>query len=79
MYLNYMLTLVIIAGIPTRASERSNACGIFVNNEINLSDINVYGFDYDYTLANYNEELHHVLYDLGKIALVDKYKVTSSL
>jgi len=65
--------------IPVLDSERSNPCGIFVNNEICLSDITVYGFDYDYTLANYKVELHHMLYDLGTVALVDKYKVSGGL
>ena len=30
-----------------------NPNDIFANNQLNLSDINVYGFDYDYTLASY--------------------------
>ena len=52
---------------------------MFINNEICLSDIKVYGFDYDYTLASYNQELQHVLYDLGKEKLIQKYKVSNLL
>lgn len=62
--------------LPIDASEKTNASGIFVNNEICLSDIRVYGFDYDYTLAQYKDELHHVLYDLAKESLIKKYKVS---
>lgn len=32
-----------------------NPNDIFANNQLNMSDINVYGFDYDYTLAAYTE------------------------
>lgn len=69
------ITPFLISEIPIQDSERSNPSGIFVNNEICLSDISVYGFDYDYTLAQYKDELYHVLYDLGKEALIQKYKV----
>ncbi len=49
--------------------------GIFANNELDLSEIEVYGFDYDYTLAVYKESLHYLIYDLGRNVLVQKYKV----
>lgn len=49
--------------------------GVFANNELNLSDIQVYGFDYDYTLAVYKESLDYLIYDLGRNVLIDKYKV----
>lgn len=52
-----------------------NLNSVYANNEICLEDIEVYGFDYDYTLATYKQDLHHVLYDLGRDALVTKYKV----
>ncbi|XP_071477606.1 5'-nucleotidase domain-containing protein 3-like [Diadema antillarum] len=35
---------------------------VFANNEVSLEDIEVYGFDYDYTLACYNDALHHLIY-----------------
>ncbi|KAK3730223.1 hypothetical protein RRG08_034968 [Elysia crispata] len=43
---------------------------IFSNNELSLSDVEVYGFDYDYTLATYTPELHSLIFNLGKEALV---------
>ncbi|EDO41423.1 predicted protein, partial [Nematostella vectensis] len=38
---------------------------IFANNELSLKYINVYGFDYDYTLASYSNTLHFLIYDLA--------------
>ena len=35
---------------------------IFANTEINLGDISVIGFDYDYTLVSYKEELQRFIY-----------------
>ncbi|GIY53580.1 5'-nucleotidase domain-containing protein 2 [Caerostris darwini] len=51
-----------------------NPLGVFANNELNLSEVEVYGFDYDYTLAVYKESLHFLIYDLGKDWLVNKFK-----
>ena len=36
---------------------------IFANTELNLGDISVVGFDYDYTLVSYKEELQHFIYE----------------
>ncbi|XP_076356800.1 5'-nucleotidase domain-containing protein 3-like isoform X1 [Tachypleus tridentatus] len=48
--------------------------GVFANNELDLGDIEVYGFDYDYTLAVYKESLHYLIYDLGRDWLLNKFK-----
>lgn len=48
---------------------------VFANNEVQLEDIDVYGFDYDYTLASYKPELHHLLYNLGAEALIKQFRV----
>ncbi|XP_052784344.1 5'-nucleotidase domain-containing protein 3-like isoform X2 [Mya arenaria] len=63
-----------IQDIPSHESEKYNKSGVFVNNEICLADIRVYGFDYDYTIAQYTDELHYVLYDLGKESLITNNK-----
>lgn len=49
---------------------------VFACNELDLSEIEVYGFDYDYTLACYKQSLHYLLYDLGCNMLIEKYKVS---
>lgn len=52
-----------------------NPQGVFACNELDLEEVNVYGFDYDYTLADYKESLDYLLYNLGRDTLVQKYKV----
>lgn len=52
-----------------------NPYGVFANNELNLSGVEVYGFDYDYTLAVYTGQLHYLIYDLGRDWLINKFKV----
>ena len=56
-------------------SQQINAHAIFANNETNLANVDIYGFDYDYTLACYTSELHKLIYDLGNKELVHKYQV----
>lgn len=52
-----------------------NPRGVFACNELDLSEVKVYGFDYDYTLAHYKPSLEHLLYNLGRDTLLEKYKV----
>lgn len=52
-----------------------NKTAVFACNELDLNEIQVYGFDYDYTLACYKKSLHYLLYDLARNVLIDKYKV----
>nr|KAG5698473.1 hypothetical protein BaRGS_022003 [Batillaria attramentaria] len=52
---------------------------IYANNELSLANIEVYGFDYDYTLATYTPALHRLLFDLGKEALVRKLKYPAEI
>lgn len=53
-----------------------NKTAVFACNELDLEEIQVYGFDYDYTLANYKKSLHYLLYGLARDSLVEKYKVS---
>lgn len=39
---------------------------VFANNEVAMADINVVGFDYDYTLANYTGRLPKLIYQLAQ-------------
>ncbi|KAI9481094.1 MAG: HAD-superfamily hydrolase [Benjaminiella poitrasii] len=47
---------------------------VFINNELNLSNIDVYGFDYDYTLANYTDNLSLTIYNSLRDIMVDVFK-----
>ena len=53
-----------------------NRNGVFVNSDISLKHIDVYGFDYDYTLVRYTSEVHRLIYDHAKNMLVDKFMVS---
>ena len=50
-------------------------CAVYANNELNLDEIDIYGFDYDYTLMNYKRALHLLIYKLGVSKLIDEHKV----
>jgi 5' nucleotidase family len=56
-------------------SETFTYIGIYVNKNLKLDDLHVYGFDYDYTLSHYSDNLQVLIYDLAKKHLV--YEVIS--
>ena len=56
---------------PTDRDPRA----IYANNELQLGEIDVYGFDYDYTIACYNDNLNELIYNLGRANLVRDFKV----
>lgn len=45
---------------------------IFANNETPLAHVTTYGFDYDYTLCSYNEDVQRLIYDAAKTRIVSK-------
>ncbi|CAD6203820.1 GSCOCG00009815001-RA-CDS [Cotesia congregata] len=51
-----------------------NANGVFACNELDLKEVQVYGFDYDYTLACYKPSMDYLLYNLGRDMLIKKHK-----
>jgi HAD superfamily 5'-nucleotidase-like hydrolase len=53
--------------------------GVFCNNEIDLKDIQVYGFDYDYTLAYYNTSLYRLIFNLARDSLIELHKYPSAI
>ncbi|KAF8375482.1 hypothetical protein PRIPAC_81911 [Pristionchus pacificus] len=67
------------------AVSRSGVCprvdprAVFVNNDLDLSRIQVYGFDYDYTLAVYTRELNPLIYRLALKRLVEHYNYPREL
>lgn len=52
-----------------------NPKAVFACNELDLKEVKVYGFDYDYTLACYKPSLDFLLYNLGRQTLIEQYKV----
>uniref|UniRef100_A0A3B3Y6P4 5'-nucleotidase domain containing 3 n=1 Tax=Poecilia mexicana TaxID=48701 RepID=A0A3B3Y6P4_9TELE len=47
---------------------------IFANNEMSLRDIEIYGFDYDYTLAFYSSHLHTLIFDIARDILINNHR-----
>ncbi|KAJ3677154.1 hypothetical protein LUZ60_002878 [Juncus effusus] len=52
--------------------------GIYINKNVKLDDLQVYGFDYDYTLSHYSENLQFLIYDYAKKHLVYELKYPES-
>lgn len=63
--------------LPTESTNHTlvDEQAIFANNELGMRHIDVYGFDYDYTLASYSNELHFLIYDLAVKELIATYGV----
>ncbi|XP_061991134.1 uncharacterized protein LOC133709417 isoform X3 [Rosa rugosa] len=62
--------------IPQALKElpKMNPEGIYVNKNLRLDSIQVYGFDYDYTLAHYSADLQNLIYDLAKEHMVNEFR-----
>ncbi|KAH9623392.1 hypothetical protein KSS87_021933, partial [Heliosperma pusillum] len=61
-----------------KSMPRMNPEGIYVNKNLRLDNIQVYGFDYDYTLAHYSANLQTLIYDLAKEHLVNELRYPES-
>lgn len=55
-----------------------NPKAVFANNELHLGSIDVYGFDYDYTLAVYKKTLNNLIYEFGRERLIQDFKVSKN-
>uniref|UniRef100_A0A4W4FJE1 5'-nucleotidase domain containing 2 n=1 Tax=Electrophorus electricus TaxID=8005 RepID=A0A4W4FJE1_ELEEL len=51
-----------------------NPSTIYANNEVNLEEVDIYGFDYDYTLALYSDSLNEMIYNKARQFLIEHYK-----
>ena len=67
-----MLTVFLAQPFPPDRDPQA----VYANNELCLDDIDVYGFDYDYTLAFYGDALDDLIYKMGREKLVSQLKVT---
>lgn len=61
--------------IPPGACNLLNSSTIYANNEVNMSEVDIYGFDYDYTLALYSNALNAMIYNKAKEFLIEHFKV----
>ncbi|XP_073086806.1 5'-nucleotidase domain-containing protein 2 isoform X3 [Manis javanica] len=60
--------------LPPEICSLLNPAAIYSNNEISLRDVEVYGFDYDYTLAQYADALHPEIFNAARDILIEHYK-----
>ncbi|KAK6151542.1 hypothetical protein DH2020_014177 [Rehmannia glutinosa] len=66
--------------VPDALQEmpKTDPKGIYVNKNLRLDNIQVFGFDYDYTLAHYSANLQSLIYDLAKEYLVNELRYPDS-
>uniref|UniRef100_A0A8C7XKV4 5'-nucleotidase domain containing 2 n=1 Tax=Oryzias sinensis TaxID=183150 RepID=A0A8C7XKV4_9TELE len=60
--------------IPPGACKSLNSSVIYANNEVDLAEVDIYGFDYDYTLAQYSNALNTLIYNTARDFLVEHFK-----
>ncbi|XP_036389009.1 5'-nucleotidase domain-containing protein 2 isoform X2 [Megalops cyprinoides] len=60
--------------IPPGVCNLLNPSTIYANNEVSLAEVDIYGFDYDYTLALYSSALDAMIYNTARDFLVEHYK-----
>uniref|UniRef100_A0A7N6C1Y6 5'-nucleotidase domain containing 2 n=1 Tax=Anabas testudineus TaxID=64144 RepID=A0A7N6C1Y6_ANATE len=60
--------------IPPGACNLLNSSTIYANNEVDLSEVDIYGFDYDYTLALYSNALNALIYNTARNFLIEHFK-----
>lgn len=65
--------------IPPGACNSLNSNTIYANNEVNLAEVDIYGFDYDYTLALYSDALNTMIYNTARTFLIEHFKVCFTL
>lgn len=62
--------------IPPGACNLLNSSTVYANNEVSLSEVDIYGFDYDYTLALYSNALNTMIYNTARSFLIEHFKVS---
>jgi HAD superfamily 5'-nucleotidase-like hydrolase len=63
------------SAVPPVVARRYDAPAkgeVFANSGLNLAKIDVWGFDYDYTIASWGRQTEHLIYNLGVKALLRK-------
>uniref|UniRef100_A0A8C7UUV9 Uncharacterized protein n=1 Tax=Oncorhynchus mykiss TaxID=8022 RepID=A0A8C7UUV9_ONCMY len=53
---------------PTRCvCNLLNTSTVYANNEVSLAEVDIYGFDYDYTMAFYYNALNNMIYNTARL------------
>ncbi|XP_068800531.1 5'-nucleotidase domain-containing protein 3 isoform X5 [Struthio camelus] len=65
--------------VPSIMSNMLNPDAIFSNNEMSLSDIEIYGFDYDYTLVFYSKHLHTLIFNAARDLLINEHRYPAEI
>uniref|UniRef100_A0A803TJC1 5'-nucleotidase domain containing 3 n=1 Tax=Anolis carolinensis TaxID=28377 RepID=A0A803TJC1_ANOCA len=65
--------------VPSIMSNLLNPDAIFSNNEMSLSDVEIYGFDYDYTLVFYSKHLHTLIFNAARDLLVNEHRYPAEI
>ncbi|CAB1336481.1 unnamed protein product [Coregonus sp. 'balchen'] len=60
--------------IPPSVCNLLNSSTIYANNEVSLAEVDIYGFDYDYTLALYSDTLNTMIYNTARDFLIEHFK-----
>lgn len=71
MYYIYIYTL----NVEELRDHVINRQAVFTNSELSLKYIDMYGFDFDYTLVHYKQSVLDLIYNLAKSRLVEQLKV----
>lgn len=59
--------------------RKTDESTVFTNSELSLKHVDVYGFDFDYTLVHYTTEVNKLIYELARDRLVEKLNVCLQL
>uniref|UniRef100_A0A668A6Z9 5'-nucleotidase domain containing 2 n=1 Tax=Myripristis murdjan TaxID=586833 RepID=A0A668A6Z9_9TELE len=65
--------------IPPGACNLLNSSTIYANNEVSLAEVDIYGFDYDYTLALYSNTLNTMIYNTARTFLTEHFKYPEAI
>ena len=68
------INFIIVAELPASINPEA----VFANNEMDLAQVDVYGFDYDYTLAGYSDSLQYTIFEMGKQSLLKTKNVSKA-
>lgn len=68
-------SVLLLELVPSIMNNLLNPDAIFSNNEMSLSDIEIYGFDYDYTLVFYSKHLHTLIFNAARDLLINEHRV----